>query len=278
MNKLVAFLKLIRLPNLIMLALVQIITRNVFVPNISTAHLFLISLATILIAAGGYIINDYFDYEIDLANDKKPFFDKKILKILALLFSNIGLVTGFYLSFISQYILFFYFLIAATILWFYAVFFSKYKIIGNISISILIAESILIIPIFSKFSFTDFNAISNSIILEYAALAFILNWIREIVKDLEDIKGDSLFGRKTLPLVLGIFNTKIMISILIVLSNIFLLESYFGNSIQIVVAIISSSVFLIFNLIRAQTKKEYKESSLLIKLIMLFGLLSPLFY
>lgn len=277
MNKLVEFLKLIRVQNLVMLVLVQMITQFIFAPTISYFYIYLISLATILIAAGGYLINDFYDYELDIANEKKSVFSKSSLKNLYIAYSILGLLLGLYLSFISSFWLFLFFVFPFLSLWLYAIFFSKYKIAGNLIISLLIAEAILIIPVFAKFYASDIEAIFDPAIIDYAVLAFLLNYMREIVKDLEDLKGDALFNRKTLPIVFGISNTKMIIILLIAIINIFLFQSYFGGNIQIVITMATTSIFLVFKLLKALQKKDFKSVSFLIKIMMLFGLLSPLF-
>lgn len=282
MNKLGAFLKLIRWPNLVMLALVQIITAFVFVKTLDYFHLSLVSVSTILIAAGGYIINDYYDYELDIANAKASNFTKKSLKNLFWFYSILGLAVGFYLSLISDFKFFGFFLFAFFILYSYAVFFSKYKIIGNVFISVLIAEAIIIIPyaayFFSepnRYGFDDGFSLMHAV--GYALFAFLFNWLREIVKDLEDQKGDLLFKRKTVAIVFGAFNAKIFSIIILVLINFFLYISSIGTNYFIMIPISVSSLFLIFGLIKAQEPKDFKRASLFIKLMMLYGLLSPLF-
>lgn len=277
MNKFAAFFKLIRWPNLVMLGMVQIISQFVFVPAITAFHLLLISLATILIAAGGYLINDYYDYDLDIANGKKPFFVKSSLGNLSIVYSVLGLAIGFYVSYISSYLLFPFFIFAFVILWFYAFFFSKYKILGNILISILIAEAIFIIPAFEYLFSTDLFPSTSLKIIEYAILAFLFNWLREIVKDLEDQKGDALFNRKTLPILLGEFNTKMIVVVLVLAINLFLYQSNFGTNLYIIIPIAISSLLLMFGIINAHETKEFKLASLFIKLMMLYGLLSPLF-
>lgn len=277
MNKIIAFFKLIRWPNLVMLGLVQFIARFVFVPNLSIFNLILVSAATILIAAGGYLINDFKDFEIDIINGKTPFLKRPTLRNLALIFTTLGLAIGFYLSFLSTFLLYPLFVFAFVILWSYAFIFSKYKIIGNILISILIAEAIFIIPFFEYLFSTDFFPSASIKIIEYIILAFLFNWLREIVKDLEDQKGDSLFSRKTLPIIFGEFFTKILVTILIVSINIFLYQSYLGKNNFVLIPIAISSLILIFGIFQAHDTKEFKRASLFIKLMMLFGLLSPLF-
>ena len=150
MTKVLAFLKLIRLPNLVMIVLAQYITSIKFVKTIGNAQLVSISIATIFIAMSGYVLNDIKDIKIDTINQQEPitkYFSLSVLKILYYVFSFIGLAVAFYLSYQTEMWFLVLFSFAFFLLWSYAKFFSKFKLIGNIFVSLLVAEAIIIVPI-----------------------------------------------------------------------------------------------------------------------------------
>lgn len=282
MHRLVLFLKLIRFPNLIMLALVQCIAAQYFDYQIASWYLFLIIFSTFCIAAAGYLFNNLSDLEIDLKNNKYSIMHFSILQNilpflskLSIIFSIVGLLIGFYLSAKSHFSLFFMYVLALFILWIYAKKWSKNKFIGNFFISFLIAESIWLIYFFDNayiFSQTVFP--SQSFIL-YSLLAFLLNYQREIVKDAEDIEGDKAFGRKSIPIVFGFANTKIYISLLVFISSLVMyLFFYSTNELFWELFLLLYSIFL-YLLSKAKIAEDYKKCSAFLKLIMLFGLISP---
>ncbi len=279
MDKLFAFLKLVRFPNLVMLVLVQVITVICFYPSFSLKWSIAISFTTILIAAGGYVINDIQDFELDKLNKNIiTIFSKndliKTYKILII----ISLISSVYISTLTSFDFIIWFLIPIIVLWLYAYFFSKYKLIGNIIISLLVAESILIIIFFLNYH-QDFLPNSNYTLLQYSLLAFWFNYIREIVKDIEDIEGDNAFERKTIPILFGLNKTKIYVAILFKIALIFIWFSGFYISfiwLKVIFTILISIV--LFLLFKAKQKQDFKNLSLQIKLIMLLGLLSPLLF
>jgi 4-hydroxybenzoate polyprenyltransferase len=211
------FIKLIRYQNLLMLAFMQLVFRYGFFKfqNISLAlndwQYGLLVLSTVLLAAGGYVINNIFDQDTD--NDNKPkdvvvgnsISETKAYNIYVAL-NCIGVSIGFYLSNVIQKPGFasIFILIAAT-LYFYATSLKQMILIGNIIIALLLAFSVIIIGIFDLYPATyegnqQEMAVIFSILLDYTLFTFILNFIREIVKDLEDVNGDYNQGMNTLPM------------------------------------------------------------------------------
>ena len=175
----------------------------------------LLVLSTVLIAAGGYVINNIFDQDTD--NDNKPnqvVVGRGISETNAYNFyialNIIGVGIGFYLSnvidkpgFASIFIL-----IAAT-LYFYTTSLKQMLLIGNVVVALLLSFSVIIVGVFDLFPvITSENqpVMANlfSILIDYAIFAFIINFIREIVKDIEDVNGDYNQGMNTLPIALGI--------------------------------------------------------------------------
>lgn len=283
MNKLLAFIKLIRLPNLVMIALAQYITAITFVKVIDNTQLLLISLATIFIAMGGYVLNDIEDIKIDVANKKEPvtkYFSAPLLKSFYYIFSLIGLTIAFYLSFQSKMWFIMLFGFAFFLLWSYAKFFSKFKLIGNIFVSFLVAEAIVIVPIIANITNNTplpKEEIYKVVLPSYVLLAFLFNWMREVIKDLEDQKGDELENRITVPSVFGTEPAKMVVFAIIFMSSPLVILQLWKLHYNVLALVIVLVAFLIYRLKIAKETKDFKQVSLLMKLIMLLGILYPLF-
>jgi 4-hydroxybenzoate polyprenyltransferase len=248
------YLKLIRYQNLLMLMLMQLLFRYGFLKlqNIPLAlndwQYCLLVLSTALIAAGGYVINNIFDQATD--NDNKPdqvVVGKSISETQAyniyLVLNIVGVGIGFYLSnviakpgFASIFIM-----IAAT-LYLYATSLKQMMLIGNIIVALLLSFSVIIIGVFDLYPVTNAGnqqlmADLFAVLLDYALFAFIINFIREIVKDLEDVNGDYNQGMNTLPIALGINRTSKLVFILsfipLVLVVLYINTYYIANNLQL---------------------------------------------
>jgi len=294
------FLKLIRYQNLLLLALMQLIFRFSFskLQNIPLAladwQFGLLVLSTVLIAAAGYVINDIFDQDTD--NDNKPekvivgktISETKAYNIYAVL--NIaGVAIGFYLSNVILKPSFAtIFILVAAALYIYATSLKQMLLLGNIVVALLLSFSVIIIGVFDIFPATDegnqqFMANLFSILLDYALFAFIINFIREIVKDLEDVNGDYNQGMKTLPIVLGISRTSKLVSIFSFIPIVVLL-SYINEYLianDLYIAAIYGFVFVLGPLIlfaikmwTAKSQKDFHALSTLLKWILFFGIVS----
>ena len=294
------FLKLIRYQNLLMLAFMQLIFRYGFL-KYKDIYLFLndfqyglLVLATILIAGAGYIINDIMDQETD--SDNKPdrvIIGKEISESMGynlyFLMNVTGVGIGFYLANIIQKPTFGgIFIIIVTLLYLYATSFKKMLLVGNIIVALVLSLSILIIGLFDLLPLTfDVNrnemGVIFSILLDYAIFAFIINFIREIVKDMEDIDGDYNQGMSTLPIAIGLNRTGKVVFVLGILATLLLLlyiNDYFMNSklyfvvIYSLLFIISPLVFFCVKIWSAKEKKDFSFLSMLLKWVIFFGILS----
>lgn len=294
------FLKLIRYPNLLLLAFMQLIFRYGFLKlqNIPLAlndwQYGLLVLSTVLIAAGGYVINNIFDQDTD--NDNKPnnvIVGKSISETNAysiyVALNISGVSIGFYLSnviakpgFASLFIL-----IAAT-LYFYAINWKQMLLIGNFIVALLLSFSVIIIGIFDLFPVVNQSnqpLMANlfSILIDYAVFAFMINFIREIVKDLEDVNGDYNQGMRTLPITLGISRTAKVVSILsfipvcaiLLYINNYLMPLLFVT-IYMLLFVVGPLLYFSIKIWSASSQKEFHVLSLLLKWILLFGILSIL--
>lgn len=286
MNKSKAILKTLRLPNLIMLAIVQFIVSHFFVEHYSFPFYLLITFSTISIALGGYLLNDIQDIEIDRFNNKLGWIDngnKREATIIAIAMHILGLALGFYASSLSSLKLFPWFVGASMALVAYAFLLSKYKIIGNFLISGLIALAIILVyylEINHPYSQNEIRWYEYLFVWVYAGLGFLLNWIREICKDIEDIEGDKQFGRYSLPIVLGKSVSKFFIGFVLIGFIAFMLFmgiSSWSLSLEFIYLVIYFILFLLslVILVEAQSIKAFKKLSIMLKILMFIGLITP---
>lgn len=295
-----AFFRLIRYQNLLMLAVMQLIFRFGFlnwqnVPlSLATWQYVLLVLSTVLIAAGGYVINDIFDQNTDAEN--KP--NKTIIGTaiseaqgynIYVGLTVIGVGIGFYLANVIMKPSFAaIFILIASLLYIYATSLKQMLIVGNIIVAFLLSFSVIIIGLFDLYPATyEGNqkemGVLFSILIDYAVFAFIINFIREITKDLEDVNGDYNQGMRTLPIILGVGRTAKVVFGLSFLPLIILLyytNSYFASN-NLYVATIYSLLTLIGPLLyftikswTAKSKKDFRHLSTVLKVVLFFGILS----
>jgi 4-hydroxybenzoate polyprenyltransferase len=301
MNLISAFFKLIRWPNLVFIILTQVLFYYcVFLPLFAINHqrrLGWLIIASVLIAAAGYIINDYFDLNIDQINKpKKNVFVRTINRRWAIiwhfLLSLAGIVATALATGLHQWYLILANIVCVALLWFYSTSFKKQLLVGNIVISILTAWTILIL----FFSFTDpLNAIGLGtnytikffrISFLYAGFAFVSSLIREAIKDMQDMEGDARYGCRTMPIVTGIRATKIYVTIwlVVLIASLAILQLYvlqfrwWGAVIYSVMLVIIPLVYLLLQLAKAKTSAEFGALSQLSKLIMFTGIISMVFF
>ncbi len=161
-------------------------------------------------------------------------------------------------------------------------------LVGNIVIASLLAFSVIIIGIFDIFPNTfeanqEQMTLAFSILLDYAKFAFIINLVREIVKDIQDIEGDTFQNMKTLPIIIGVQMTKIFAFIVLLFSILYLLyyshnylfenNLFYGFS-YILGLVIAPMLVCLVQLWNAKNKEDYIKISTFLKWIILFGILS----
>jgi 4-hydroxybenzoate polyprenyltransferase len=302
-NPVIAFFKLIRIENLLIIAITQwCIKYLVFAPinefSKFTPGLFAISLiSTLLIAAAGYIINDYFDVKTDRINRPETVVIDVVIKrrwamILHIIFNAIGLILGFYLSLKCHSLKLLLFQISSILLlWFYSTHFKKQLLVGNIVVSLLTATIPLMPMVYDYYlmggidplvtlMIGDFLKTLVIIVLGYSAFAFLTSFTREVIKDMEDYKGDIQTGCKTMPIVWGMITSKVVTFFLIIITIGLLLlaclkfyrEQQYIAVYYILGLIIVQLVILLIQIIRAKTSRDFKMASLLLKFTMLFGI------
>ncbi len=296
------YLNLIRYQNLLFIALVQVFIKyGLFFPitvetTLNTFHFTLLVIATLCIAAAGNIINDIYDVEIDKINTpSKVLIGKKISERTAnrlfIILNVIGVAIGFYLSnsigksgFAALFIVF------SALLYLYASYLKGMVLIGNLLISFLVAMSLIIVALFDLLpAITEQNQTAQSavfkIVLHYSLFAFLINLIREIVKDLQDINGDKNGGMNTLAIALGRKRTIMIVffmGVFMVLGVVLYMYQYLYNHqvllLYFLFAIVAPLMYFCIKAWSAKTLKEYTFLSNFLKIIMFLGICSiPLF-
>ena len=306
MRLIAAFFKLVRMPNLFFMALTQVLFQFCIyhtlykdaVPVNDLYRFILIVFASLFIAAAGYIINDYFDINIDEVNKpEKMVVDKVIKRRWAIAWHFMLSTTGVLLTIIALPFWQKWYLILANVLcvvllWLYSTNFKKSLLTGNIVISLLTAWTILII-FFAKFNLTDAVGAGNGsnykffrLAILYAGFAFIISLIREAIKDMQDMAGDSKYGCRTMPIVWGVNATKVYVAVwlIVLIAAVGILQVYvllFKWWLLIaycVPAIIFPLIALLIRLRKSTSSGDFKKLSSLTKVIMFTGILSMAFF
>ena len=296
------YLKLIRYQNLLLLAFMQLIFRYGFLKlqniylSLNDWQYGLLVLSTVLIAAAGYVINDIMDQETDY--DNKPdnvivgqYISEKAAYNLYFILNITGVGIGYYLANVIQKPSFAgAFIIISATLYMYASSLKQMLLVGNIIVALLLSFSVLIIGLFDLLPATyEGNqremGVMFSILIDYACFAFIINLIREIVKDLEDVYGDNNYGMSTLPIVLGVNKTsKVVfglgiIAILILFwyinSNLMATQLYYAV-VYALLFVVAPLIFFVIKIWNAKSKQEFHLLSTVLKWVIFFGILSIL--
>jgi 4-hydroxybenzoate polyprenyltransferase len=314
-----AFLRLIRWPNLVFISLTQsLFYYCILLPSyryggvgyggvgsggvgsggghiLDEPVFWLLSLSSVLIAAAGYIINDYFDLNIDRVNKPDRLVVDKVIKrrwtiLWHWILSGLGVALGFYVSFrVHNVLVGLSNLGCVVLLWFYSTVFKRKLLIGNVIISFLTAWVILVLylcefriglfqdPVYHRllsrlFKFT----------ILYAGFAFIISLIREVIKDIEDIEGDARYGCRTMPIVWGVNTAKVFAATwLVVLTGALIVIQFYvlqyGWWLVVsynVLLLILPLLWILRKLYQAALPADYHLLSSMIKAVMLTGILS----
>jgi 4-hydroxybenzoate polyprenyltransferase len=309
MKAITAFFRLIRWPNLLFIVLTQMLFRYFILPfvyernhpgyetiKLSQNLFFLLIIASVCIAAAGYIINDYFDVNIDQVNkSSKVIIGAYIKRRYAILFhallSITGLLLSMYIGYKIQniYIPVFNF-ISIVVLWFYSTTFKKKLLIGNILISLLTAWVILVLTVAEyRFRVSPQDIVWQRLLkvsFVYAGFAFIISLVREVIKDMEDIEGDLKYKCKTMPIVWGLPVSKVFTGVWIVVLTgliaalqIYVLQfGWWYSTLYSLLTIMIPLVWVLRKLYEANTPQQFHKLSKMVKMIMLAGILSMIFF
>ncbi len=311
-GKVKSIFSLVRFPNLLIIAFTQYAMRYLLMEPLLPSDSFelqfgdfqfaMLVFSTMLIAAAGYIINDYFDARADLIN--KPArvvvgvtISRKVAMNLHMLLNILGVGIGIYLAFyVGLPSLSLVFVLSTGLLWFYSTNYKKQFLVGNLIVAFLTGLVPLMVVLFE---IPLLNQQYGEIMIRHDAdfgylfawvsafsfFAFITTLIREIIKDAEDLEGDHAYGMRTVPIVLGTFWTRIVLVLLIcmtVFALAFLLFKYIYFSVEqrdhislvyFVLFLFLPLLLLVIQVSTARSKKAYHRASTLIKLVMLFGIL-----
>ena len=253
--------------------------------------------ATVLITAGGYVINDYFDINTDTVNRGETIVGSRISQSKAMtlhnLFNLTGIALGFFISWRSGYTLLgVIFLMVSGLLYFYSTSYKRQFLIGNIIVAFLTAMVPMLVAIYEWSAVYRFYAINTARMPDlnfifywlggFALFAFITTLTREILKDIEDYEGDESYGRDTVPIILGIITSKIIVITLIVITitmlyavwYLFLFDKY--TLIYISAFIVVPLIYVTIMIFRNVSVRQFHKASRLMKAIMLAGILYSL--
>lgn len=286
-----SFAKLIRIENLILMALVLYVSNYYIYSKEAVAlpfyYLVVLIGSTVSIAAGGYVINDYFDLKIDKIN--KP--DELVLEknihrkagiLWHLVFSTIGMLGGLFLAYkVGHLSLSIIQLSSIVLLLVYSNVLKKIFILGNLTIAVLSGLLPILPYIYSNVLYPHISILTVNALLSLSAFAFFTTLIRELIKDIQDIEGDSIGGRKTIPVLWGFFASKIIAFFLLLLLILFLIpfivyyyvaHQYFAVAYNVGLLIIPT-IITMYLLIQYQEPKKFHILSALMKFIMLSGII-----
>jgi 4-hydroxybenzoate polyprenyltransferase len=316
MKLIAAFFRLIRFPNLIFIAITQYLFYYcIILPHINPGgqsvsdEFILLSLlvaSSVCIAAGGYVINDYFDLNIDQVNKPGRMVIAKLIHrrwaiIWHWLFSTAGVVMGFYISFVTgNWLIGFANLGCVLLLWFYSTTFKKKFLVGNVIIAMLTAWVVLVVYFFIDHFpanlipgwriVQDFDEYmlrrTARLAFLYGGFAFIISLVREVVKDIEDMEGDSRYGCRTMPVVWGVPVSKVfaavwlivLICALAVIQFYALRLGWWPSAIYCLLLVILPLVLILRRLYTANRAPDFHRLSSAIKFVMLTGILSMIFF
>jgi len=307
-----AFFRLIRWPNLFFIVLTQFLFFSCIIltaykkENITGAWFlswpvfWWLTASSVLIAAAGYIINDYFDLDIDQVNKPNTIIVQKFIKRRWAIFWHMGLsFAGVLITFIvswriGNWVIGPANLAAVFLLLFYSTTFKKKFLIGNIIISLLTAWVVFVLYI----SELDLVMFTREMVYQlamtkifklavlYGGFAFVISLVREVVKDMEDIKGDEKFGCRTIPVVWGIPASKVFTGVwlIVLITTVLVLFVYailigrFVAALFVLILVVVPLIMILRKLYRAVTILQFHTISTWIKLVMLTGIISMVFF
>ena len=294
------YLKIIRFQNLVAMALIQYLLRySVLIPTYGKAnvlgdlHFSLLVFSMLLIAAGGYVINDYFDIQVDTENHNEDVLvgrsiKRRVALMLHVIFTSTGVILGFYIAYKVHFLaLGAIMAIAAYMLWDYSLRLKRRLFVGNFIIAKLSAIFVFSLAAFEVLPKYDLAESRHTLILLciYAAFAFICSLMHEIIKDLRGAEGDEKFKIKTLATVWGLTKTKEFVKWLSVLTAFMVIAVAIYEFKTQIYVLTYALVFLITPLFllniwiyKAQKALDYERISKLNKLIIFAGIISLCFF
>ena len=307
-NSIKNWLSLFRIPNLAIVIITQyLLGYGIIRPVLLMQHVeaplghlnfFILVMITVLIAAAGYIINDHFDVNTDRRNKpgknmlEENISAKKALQVYYVI-NGMAILAGFYLAYVAgSYQLGLIFPAIIGLLWFYSSRYQRIPFWGNLIVALLSAMVLLIIWLFEFFMLLhnsgDFVSVVNQLgainkfVWAYALFAFLVSFIREMLKDIEDMKGDQATGYRTLPVIWGMKTVRIISGILVFITiSLLAIGQWYlyerGLNLPfwyLLIAVQSIFLYLLYLLFITKESEAYSFLSNTAKLIMLAGILS----
>ncbi|MCS6917838.1 MAG: geranylgeranylglycerol-phosphate geranylgeranyltransferase [Chitinophagales bacterium] len=301
--------RLVRGNNLLLIALTQLLVHYTLIvpilkmaglsPTLANGWVAVLVLATVLVAAGGYIINDYFDVKTDTINRPgRVVIDRSIPRRHALLLHQITTWAGIVLAVgvswkVANLKLAGVFLLAAAMLWLYSAAYKRKALAGNIVVALLTALVVILPPLYERQLFQPAGGPAMQaartiliVVFCYFVFAFLLSLVREWVKDLQDMEGDRRSGRRTLPLLWGQVRVR-QLSVLLLLLIMLLIGIVQGYQLsgRDYVSVFTLIVMLqlplaasVYFLLWPQRSEPYRLVSHLLKWTMLMGILTMLYF
>lgn len=271
-------MRLLRAPNLLMIILVLVFSKRFIYEadwqaTLTDISFWLFVSSVVCTAAAGYVINDYYDVKIDAINRPgKVLVGRRISRRKALLLYTVLNIMGLMLAFSLSLFLALAVLGVQFLLWLYSGVLKRTAFWGNALIALLSALPLLLLALLEKEA--------PPVVSLYAAFAFLMTLIREIVKDLEDLQGDRTHGCRTLAIVWGLPKTRKLIYFLLLLMGMLLLSSFRLLPAQTAAYLLSTTAsaaaYLFWKLAHADTQKDFHFLSQYLKVMMLLGISSLL--
>lgn len=303
-----AIIRLIRYKNLIIIVLLQSLLRYGLLipvlnhygvsPVLGHVSFGLLVLATVLLAASGYVINDYFDVRIDRINRPQNVvvgreLPRRTALLLHVIFTITGVFIGLFLAYIMRkesYALMF--IIIPVVLWYYSTTLKKQMLVGNLTIAMLTA---LVPFVVVSMEFASLARVHGDAILQsqacstawfwttgFAFFAFITTVTRELIKDMEDVEGDQEAGCRTLPVEMGVDYSRTIV-VLLTGASIIAIWLILAFVTRLRESPITWAYFFLFltvpyiimgyKVLKAQTRNDFHKASSISKIIMLMGIL-----
>ena len=300
----IALARLVRLPNLTIVALTQFLLYYfVFYRHFQEAgiearlglfHFSQLILVTVLLTAGGYVINDIMDVEADRVNKPEKMIISRYIRRRSALWlyfctQTIGFFLAIYLSFYVQNLrLLFLYPTAAIGLYAYSSYFKRRPFLGHLLIALYCGGVALVVWLSEQPGFLELQELAPelaqflaNIVLAYALFAFLTTLLRELIKVMEDEAGDRQANYRTTVIAWGAKRVRIIcVSLAVVLLLLMggythYFSNYFTNWKTVLVASILAvpTLLIIYQLSRLSHAHHFKRLSQLTKLLMLLGVL-----
>lgn len=271
-SKIFSYIKITRPLNVLITFFVVVVAILISqIESVSLSVIILSSIAASLVTAGGNIINDIYDIETDrISHPDRVLVNGLLSKNEAVIFYNLLNTFAIILSSRISIKVMLIVLITIILLFIYSRFFKKISLIGNFTIAFLAGLTFVYGAIVT-------NNPKAGIVP--AMFAFLINFIREIVKDIQDIEGDKKINLNTFPIIYGVQKSQSLILYLIVLLILYTLYPFISNLYKIeyfivVMVIVNPVLVLCIKLLFDKNEPKLSMISNLLKLDMIFGLIA----